>query len=146
MKFLLVLLLITTSMQGYSQTTESWKINLNKAVIFKGNLETNNPVVEVNANEILKLPKAIFTIDYRQPSADKAWKRTFFINNSADETLHSIEMNSQNGRINFPAAYVINLVKAHQPVFIYSSTIPKDVNKAAVVRVRRILLCKLVWK
>jgi hypothetical protein len=76
---------------------------------------------------------------------DKGWKRTFYISDSNDENLKTAEINTQAGSVSFNASVIKDLMNKKQPVFIYTTSLPKNKELAARIRVRRVLLCKIEW-
>ena len=69
----------------------------------------------------------------------------FYINDGDDKNYRTIEVNKQSGRITVNAAVLQKLMNKRKPVLIYTTSLPKDPSKAALVRVRRILLCTIEW-
>ncbi len=129
-----------------AQTGSTWKLCFNGKEIIKGNVEQADELKTIDASAILKHPTKNFTIYYNQADVTTGWNRTFFINDENDQVLHTITMTSQSGSVSFPATYLSKSASSKKPVFLYTTSLPKDKKKAAVVRVRRILLSKIEWK
>lgn len=146
MKRLLIVMFSITAMIANAQTAEKWKICFNKQVLYSGNAEQTETVIVVDAGLLKKDPNGVITISYVQPTPNKNWKRTFYINDEADQLVHSVELKTQIGKVSFSALPIKQMANAKKPVFIYTTSIPKNPEKAAVVRVRRILLCRIDWK
>jgi hypothetical protein len=122
---------------------DSWQILINKQVIFKGNSDDESPTVSVKVR-VLKKTDCI-AINYNMDDPDKGWKRTFYISDSNDENLKTAEINTQAGSVSFNASVIKDLMNKKQPVFIYTTSLPKNKELAARIRVRRVLLCKIEW-
>jgi hypothetical protein len=54
-------------------------------------------------------------------------------------------MQQPTGKQPFKAALLAGYAKTKKPIHIYTTLLPSDPQKAAVIRVRRILLCTIEW-
>ncbi len=141
----LVILLTAFSILAFSKvrSTDNWEICFNKQSIFKGTDDQLNKIAFLKAAGIEK--NDCITITYKMENVDTGWKRTFYINDSADNNIKTIVLNKQTGSVSVNASVLQEMIDKKQPVFIYTTSLPKDPSKAAVVRVRRIFLCKIEW-
>ena len=122
---------------------DSWRIFYNKQVIFKGNAEMENPVVRFKTRQLKKTDH--FVISYKIDNPDVNWQRTFYINDTNEVNIKTIDLNKQSGSVSVNASVLKEMMNKKRPVMIYTTSLPKDPSKAATVRVRRILLCKIEW-
>jgi hypothetical protein len=143
-RFLLIIAAFFLLSFANRSAIDTWQILINKQVIFKGNAEMEESAVTIK-NKTLK-PTDRVIIKYNIDNPDPNWKRTFYINDSNDISIKTIELNKQSGAVSVNASAFKKLMDKKQPVFIYTTSLPKDPQKAAAVRVRRILLCKINWK
>lgn len=140
--FLLVCFLLSL-LVGNAQTGENWQIFYNKKQVFKG-----TPEMEVSAAKLKKVRlknSDIITIKYNTENLSKGWRRTFYINDSTDQNIKTIEMNEQSGSISVTASAINDLINKKTAKYIYTMSLPKDKALAARIRVRRVLLCKIDW-
>lgn len=141
-----IFLLLTTFLSvafSKAEDNDRWQILHNKRIILHGSSESENTTVTVKASDFKKDDS--ITISYNTTNDDKRWKRSFYINNGNNENLTTAEMNEQTGRVSVKASVLDSNIKNKQPVFIYTTAIPKDKALASRVRLRRILLCKIEW-
>lgn len=142
-RLLIVLLSVLVVTFLKAQPTDKWQICFNKQSIFNGNSDQINRVAFLKLTSLKK--KDCITIRYETGNADTGWKRTFFINDSADREIKKLELNKQSGSVSVNATVLKAMLDKKLPVFIYTTSLPKDPAKAAVIRIRRLLLCKLDW-
>jgi hypothetical protein len=138
--FLLSFLVLSFSK---AQSPDNWQILLNKRSIFKGNSDRSNPATIVKTKS-LKMSDCL-TIRYNTDNADIGWKRTFYVNDSVDQNIKTLHLNKQSGCVSFKVSALKEMIDKKRPVFIFTTSLPRDPSKAAVVRIRRVLLCKIDW-
>ena len=115
----------------------------NKKLLVKGQPGQEEMQVSLKAVRIKKTD--CFTIKYGTDNSNKRWNRTFYINDTADRTIKTVRINRQRGTVTFNASALKDMVNKRQPLIIYTTSLPKDPAKAATVRVRRIILCRIKW-
>lgn len=123
--------------------TDGWQVFFNKQEIFKGNAEMEQLKTTFKSRELKK--NDCFRITYNNDHPYAGWKRTFYFNDSTDNTIKTLELNKQTGSVSLNASVLKEMMIKKQPVFIYTVSLPKDPDKASNIRVRRILLCKIEW-
>ncbi len=133
----LALLLSTFLM---AQKTDSWKIYHNRKEVasfkFKEGADERRLVL---LNRALDEP-GFLIITYTPVSKQSDWVRQFIITDSTDKELKKIENTAQ---LRIHNSDVARLLERRDRIRIYTLSIPKDPALAAVVRVRRILLCTI---
>jgi hypothetical protein len=134
--FLLLSMLKATAM-------DRWEILFNNKVLYKGSEDQEDNTVHFKVNAFKKTD--CFTIRYTAENAQNSWNRTFYINGKEDNNIKTFAISKQSGKISVTASLLSEMMHKKAPVFIYTTSLPKDAAKAAAVRVRRILLCKLEW-
>jgi len=144
------LLLIPLLIPGFATSALAgqrpcWLVGFNNKELFKGFEVKQSLVLRMQSTLVSSNPAAIFTIEYKDAAADKNWRRTYYITDQNDQTIHTITMQQPTGKRPFKAALLVGYAKAKKPVYVYTTLLPKDPQKAAVVRVRRILLCTIEW-
>lgn len=122
--------------------SDNWRITFNNKVIFKGSDNQMNPLAILKRTKVRK--SDCLLIQYNTQDADKRWKRIFYINDSSEQSIKTIDLDEQNGSVSVDASVLQEMTKK-SPVFIYTVSLPKDPALAAAIRVRRILLCKIEW-
>lgn len=138
---LLALLLSITTTNGQQS---NWKLSVDKKILFTGNQDATIKPVLIKAATILKA-KGPATLTFTMAKPDDTWNRTFYLNNTLDKVVKQYEMKKQSGSISIPIKVLQAMAKKKEPLYIYTMSLPKDPNVAAVVRVRRILLSKIEW-
>lgn len=128
-----------------AQNADSWMIKLNKDVLIRTPVETSEPVIYLSKSAVLK-SKSIFSIEYTSSDPQKDWNRIFSFKQENEQSLKEVKTKNQSGSISFDAKDLQKAAKANQPVFLYTMSLPNDPEMAAMVRVRRFLLCKIQWK
>lgn len=126
---------------SYAQVT--WKISFNKAMILEGKSGEENVVGFFKRRKFNNSDS--FTIQYNGAGNSKLWNRTIYLNAGKTENIKTIMLAQQSGSASVNAHVVEDAMEKQQPLFIYTMSLPKDPSKAAAVRVRRILLCRIEW-
>jgi hypothetical protein len=144
MKKLLLIIFSIFTLATVNAQTDSWQIFFNTKAVLKGNSDKADAELVIKTSALRTTDKIV--IKYTSATADDKWKRTFYITDSADNNILTIPSSKQTGSISVTAGKLTQYMKHKQPVFIYTTSIPKDKAMAASVRVRRMLLCKIEWK
>lgn len=139
-----LLSIATILMANTTNAQDKWEAVYNNKVIHKGTADADD-VITVPRVPHLKTTD-VLTLRYHTENSDNTWKRTFYINDAGDQVLKTVEMNNQSGSVRISNAFLRKLIAKKEPVTLYTSSIPKDQLKAATVRVRRMMLCKIEWK
>ncbi|MCW3105972.1 MAG: hypothetical protein JWQ09_478 [Segetibacter sp.] len=126
-----------------ADASDSCQILFNKQVIFKSNVEQENAIAFLKARQFKNTD--CITIAYHSESANKGWKRTFYLTDSNDQNLKSFDLAKQSGSACVKASVLNEMKKKKQPVFVYTISLPTDKAMAARIRVRRIFICKIEW-
>ena len=66
-------------------------------------------------------------------------------NDANDNTIKALKISNQSGCVSFNASVFEELKNKKHPIFIYTTSLPKDPAIAATVRVRRMMICKIEW-
>jgi len=122
---------------------DHWEILFNKKVILKGTSNQEDQTLHFKPRTFKSTDR--FTLKYISEGSEAGWNRTFYLIDTKDENLKTVKIDKQSGELSAKASAVAELINKKKPVFIYTTSLPKDPNKAATVRVRRILLCKIEW-
>jgi hypothetical protein len=144
MKKLLLIIFSIFALATVNAQTDNWQIFFNTKAVLKGNSDKADAELVIKTSALRSTDKIV--IKYTSATADDKWKRTFYITDSADNNILTIPSSKQTGSISVTAGKLTQYMKHKQPVFIYTTSIPKDKAMAASVRVRRMLLCKIEWK
>ena len=141
-------ILIICALAAYSiskaDPTDRWQIRINNKVIFKGDSDNENPTASLKTSSLKATDK--ITISYFMDNADNSWKRTFYVNDESEKNYVTIDLNRQSGSVTFKASKLKELMDQKKTFNIYTISTPKDPSRAAAIRVRRVLLCKVEWK
>ncbi len=130
---------------AYAQEEDTWKLLINKKVVASGKPGNDEAVVRLQTAAVAKMTGANFTVQYAQLTGGTGWNRTIECTDAADKSLHTVQMPAASGSAAFPMTLLKKYAASKTPLFIYTTSLPKDKKKAAVVRVRRFLLCKIEW-
>jgi hypothetical protein len=77
---------------------------------------------------------------------EEGWNRTIYLNDAKDNVIKQYELKNQVGTVSIPVKILQQIARKKQAIHIYTMSLPKDPNLAAVVRVRRVLLGKIQWQ
>jgi hypothetical protein len=87
--------------------------------------------------------KNYLSVTSLQPGLDKEFKRFFTITDAADAEIATIDSTRLKGVYEVPLQQLAKKMKKGNIYKIYTMAIPADPAKAAVVRVRPMLLCSI---
>jgi hypothetical protein len=127
-----------------AQQGDSWKLYLNKQLLAQSSTEKPEPVITIDKANMKK--KATITLQYTTEGAQENWKRTFYFNDKSEKTFKRSELKSQDGTITFALKDLLQAANSNTPLNLFTTSLPTDKSMAAVVRVRRFLVCKIQWK
>ena len=116
-------------------------------------ISANNDSITVspdnnNKNKLLTIsnsPSAgnnFLIINVVNEETDKDWKRNFFIYDSADNAVKNFVL-MNDGSYCIKLSTLFTILQPQHDYFIYTTAIPKDPNKAMLVKVARRLICKI---
>jgi hypothetical protein len=104
--------------------------------------EDTDKVITINS----KLKSAVtgkLVINNTESSKEKEWKRTFSVYNGEDQALVNLSPCKTAGKYDVSLKTIISKLKKGETYSLYTMAIPKDSKKAAVVRVRRVFVCRI---
>ena len=128
-----------------AQSGDTWSISLNKQTLLRSPVESAEPTIFISKSALQK-GKSMLTIQYATAEGEKDWNRTFTFNYENEQTVKQASLKNQSGSISFAAKDLLKAAQSNKPVFVYTMSLPNDPAVAALVRIRRILLCKIQWK
>jgi hypothetical protein len=126
-----------------SLANDSCIVLLNKQVVFKGPVEQQDAVAWIKSKSLKSNDR--ITIVYHTENESRGWRRTFYVQDSTQENLETIELGKQSGSVTIGATALKAMKEKKEPVFIYTISLPKDKAMAARIRVRTLFLCKIGW-
>ncbi len=140
MKTLFTFLLIACFLSLNAQTDAGISVTLQKQIV-RVIPEQDNAGKQIIVHSNIKSTEKLSIVNRLDT---KDWKRTFEIYNDADQLLLKIPASNQ-------IAYSVSVKQLRASLkkgthSLYTMAIPRDPSKAAVVRVRRILVCKIMVK
>lgn len=137
-KKILIVFFSLLSIFGYAQSSDRWQLSLNNKRIATGSLE--------KVGEAIVNSKGKGTLIIRiSGTAKNDNKRTILIFDTNRQQLISVPSENRYGKFRFKMEEIKSKTNG-QPFQIYSSVIPKDPRKAAVVRMSPQLICTVNWK
>ena len=122
---------------------DSCVVLLNNRVVFKGLVEQQDAVVTIKSKDLKGNDR--ISIVYHTQNESKGWKRTFYVQDSTQENVKTIELGQQSGSVTISGTVLNAMKEKKKPVFIYTISLPKDKAMAARIRVRTLFLCKIAW-
>lgn len=127
--------LLVTSVQAQ----DKWMVYVNKIVVLNALEESEEKnIVRVSAPELNK--KNNFSLTYFENPRQKGWTRSIMVFNSEDQEIKRV----QGSKLSYTNASLLNLLKKHKTLQIYTWSIPDDPALKERIRVRRVHLCTLV--
>jgi hypothetical protein len=143
MKYILILLTSFLLQQAHAQKSGLQVSAQSKTITV--NLQEEDPEKVININSKLKsVATGKLTIYNTEWAKDKEWKRTFTIYNDQDQSIIDLSPCKTSGKYNAPLKSIVAKLKKGETYSLYTMAIPKDPKKAAVVRVRRVLVCRIL--
>ncbi len=122
---------------------DSCTLLLNKQVVFKGMVEQRDAVAFIESTKLKSTDR--ITIVYHTEHESRGWRRFFYVQDSAQGQVKTIELGKQSGSVTISGSDLRAMKEKNKPVFIYTISLPKDKAMAARVRVRTLFLCKIEW-
>ncbi|RYY65835.1 MAG: hypothetical protein EOO12_05945 [Chitinophagaceae bacterium] len=136
LSFFAVLAVSAQKVMNRGASEASWKVLWGKKSLLKAAAEDEAAnVVSIKRSALNK--KNTFTILYT-PAADQksGWNRSIAAYDDADNVLKQ----QKGARFSVSSATLKAMAKGHNEIRIYTTAVPSDPAKAAVVRVRRVHL------
>jgi hypothetical protein len=131
-------------MAAQAQPETNWQVLLNKTLLLRATAQTADPVLKIPIKSLNG--KKMITIKYNTAEGNSDWNRTFNINDEGENNIKELKLPRQSGMVSFDARILKKYADKGKPLFIYTISLPKDPEQAAVVRVRRTLVAKIVWQ
>jgi hypothetical protein len=149
MKYLLsiwVALLLTGHIHAQNMN-DGWTLSIHKKLLFTGNEELADAARSITiAPGQKEFAKGAFKIAYTKIKPDDGWKRSIMIYNEKDLLIAQKDFDGDTGTWSIDVTTFKKYCRQQKKIFVYTTAIPKDPQMAAMVRVRRILLCTLHLK
>jgi hypothetical protein len=135
----LFLILVLTFSNIHIQAQDRWTVTHNgKEVVVATTEDTVANKVTATHGDLKKW--GVLRIKYKEVPERPDWKRTLLIVDSGQTELKAVSGNTLKLRNRVLRKWLRNSGK----LFIYTSSIPADPERAATVRVRRVHLCTLL--
>jgi hypothetical protein len=142
MKYIL-LLLTTLILQDVEAQKGGLQISAQgKTITANLDKEDTDKVITINSN-LKSVATGKLAIYNTQWSKEKDWKRTFSIYSDQDQAVVNLSPCKTAGKYDVSLKSVVSKLKTGETYSIYTMAIPKDPKKAAVVRVRRVFVCRI---
>jgi protease II len=140
MKCMLIAILLSVASACFSQETKI-TITDNKEILHIS-LDSNNEnnLFLIHAAQFSNNDFLIIKVD--SDSAYKDWKRSFFIYDSANTAIKDFVL-MKDETYCLKLNELKKLLVIEEPYFIYTTAIPKDPQKAMLVKVAKQLVCKI---
>ncbi|HEY2727418.1 MAG TPA: hypothetical protein VGI61_09620 [Parafilimonas sp.] len=140
MKYILIAFFAVIATKTFSQATKITISANNTTLHISLDSENENNLFLIHSNQFGD--KDFLTIKVDSEAADKEWKRNFFIYDSANNAIKDfVLMNDKTYCLKLNELKKI-LVREKE-YFIYTSVIPKDPQKAMLIKVAKQLVCKI---
>jgi lipopolysaccharide export LptBFGC system permease protein LptF len=125
---------------GFSQDVQLTVSAKNKSITTSLENKNDDKLLLIDASQLSK--NDFLTITIKNKEADKEWKRDFAIYDSADNALKDFVF-MQDGSYCTKLTELVTLMKVQHNYFIYTVEVPKDPQKAMLVKPARKLVCKI---
>jgi hypothetical protein len=143
MKLILILLATLLLQQADAQKNSIIVTAQNQTL--KVNLQDENPEKVIAIKSTLKsATTGKLTITNTDWIKDKDWKRSFEIYDNADQSIAKVAPTKTSGKYEVLLKTLTSKMKKGETYSLYTIAIPRDPKKAAVVRVRRVLVCSIL--
>jgi tRNA U34 2-thiouridine synthase MnmA/TrmU len=142
MKYILILL-TTFLLQDVEAQKGGLQVSAQGKTIYV-NLKDEDTGKLLSVNSKLKsAATGKLTIVNSEWSKEKDWKRTFEIYDDTDQSILKVLPNKTSGKYKVSLKNIVSKLKKGETYSLYTMAIPKDPKKAAVVRVRRVFVCRI---
>jgi len=139
MKFILAVLMMLPVAQAFSQEMQISVSANNKSITVSPDDKNTDKLLVI---ESAPADNDFLTIRISNEAKDKDWKRSFSIYDSADTAIKDFVL-MKDGSYCTRISELKKDLHPQQDYFIYTIAIPKDPNKAMLVKVARRLVCKI---
>ena len=129
---------------GHAQS-DTWKISLGNKELQSLKVGKNPDTITIYLTKSQISREDSLVIEYTEAHLNKEWNRTFIFYNGQTELLH-FDFQVSSGIYGLPMKKIAPKLHDNSSLTIYTFSLPKDKALAATVRVRRILICKLIYK
>ena len=142
MKYILLFLSIF-SLQALNAQKKSIQVSIPGKAI-QVNLDEENPanVLSINSSSASIKTGKLKVVNHSWKT-EKEWKRSFSIYNSTDAVVATITPCKISGNYEILLNKILPKMVKGETYTLYTMAIPRDPKKAAVVRVRRVLVCTI---
>lgn len=142
MKTAIIFLLMIISLQSFSQDRMVNVAVLNDSL--KILLEENNSekIIHMNTTNVSSSDKFLISTLFWQD--EKEWNRTFKICNDGDAEIFDIPAKGNKGIFCAKLNDIVPLLQKGNTYYLWTAALPKDPKMAMVVKVPRMLVCKIV--
>lgn len=142
--YLALIFLLTGLSSAVAQMEDSFTIKLNKEVLLRSPVESDEPIVFIDKAAVKE--NKFIIIEYKTTRPEENWNRTFYLNDENEKSYQTIAINKQSGTVRIAASKLAKAASSGVPLYLHTASLPNDKELAALVRVRRITLCKIMWK
>ncbi|PWU03929.1 MAG: hypothetical protein C5B52_02440 [Bacteroidetes bacterium] len=125
--------------------SDSWKISLDSKVIVNLASEKKSDSAIIYLNKLQLSQANSLIIEFTEAQQSKDWNRIFTLYNGQKELIH-FDFPQSSGIYELPVQKLAPRVHDERNLFLYTYSLPNDKNLAATVRVRRILICRIIYK
>lgn len=131
-------------------------------LIFMGGLINAQHIISINSKQVLKLNEEDdnadenikLNLNFKHPAAavfeakdlkgSKQWKRSYIIYDEQDNEILKLNASKKVNTQQVAIKELLKKLEAGKKYFLYTMATPSNPKLAAVVRVRRILLCAVI--
>jgi len=142
MKYILVLLTFLLVHTAYAQKGGVQVSAQTKTIYVNLDNEDAGKVLTIN-RKLKSIATGKLSISNLDWSKEKEWKRTFSIYSDEDEAIIDITPCKASGKYEVSLKRLVSKIVKGKKYSLYTIAIPKDPKKAALVRVRRVLVCSI---
>lgn len=125
---------------------DAWNICLGKKVLISGEVGVSDTTIALNRQILENARQLMLDINYTTGEPTTGWNRTFYFTNSKDKELQTLDLPSQSGQVRVRVNTLLQAFAPGETMYLYTTSLPADKAKAAMVKVRRVLVCKIEWK
>lgn len=141
MKFFITAFITVFTSAAFSQNLQFTVSAFDKTITVSPDEENTDNVFTFKVDQ-LNQPNSLITIHILHEETDKDWKRNFSIYDSTDNAIQDFVF-MKDGSYCIKLQNIASKLKVNNNYFIYTIALPKDPQKAMLVKIGRRLVCEI---
>ena len=142
MKYILILLTTLLVTSANAQKSGIQVSAPNKTIVVNLLDEDVTKIISINST-LKSVASGKLSVVNNNWKKETEWKRSFSIYNEKDESIVDLKPCKTSGKYEASLKSLLSKMNKGETYSLYTMAIPRDPKKAAVVRVRRVFVCRI---